>query len=70
MISIVSTHMMEDEYTKWISVKKDRIPDSNVIVRVKLTNGVETLDFVNEPINKGATISALSCNTLETCNNR
>ena len=51
MISIVGIHTMEDAYTKWISVK-DRIPDPNVIVRVKLTNGVETLDFVNEPINK------------------
>ena len=33
----------------WISVK-ERLPDCNVIVKVKLTNGTGALDFVNEPV--------------------
>lgn len=33
----------------WISVK-EKLPACNVIVKVRLTNGIESLDFVNEPI--------------------
>lgn len=33
----------------WISVK-EKLPECNVIVKVRLTNGTEALDFVNEPI--------------------
>ena len=38
-------------YDNWIDIKK-RLPQCNVIVKVKLTNGVEALDFVNKPIDK------------------
>ena len=33
----------------WISVDH-QLPECNVIVKVKLTNGIEALDFVNDPI--------------------
>lgn len=33
----------------WINVSQ-QLPECNVLVKVKLTNGTEALDFVNEPI--------------------
>ena len=33
----------------WISIK-EKLPECNIIVKVRLTNGTEALDFVNEPI--------------------
>lgn len=33
----------------WISIK-EKLPDFNILVKVKLTNDVELLDFVNEPL--------------------
>lgn len=35
----------------WIDVNEN-LPQCNVLVKVNLTNGVEALDFVNEPFNK------------------
>lgn len=33
----------------WISIKEN-LPACNMLVKVKLTNGTEALDFVNEPV--------------------
>lgn len=35
----------------WIDVNK-QLPPCNILVKVMLTNGVEALDFVNEPLNE------------------
>lgn len=35
----------------WISIK-EKLPACNVLVEVRLTNGTEAIDFVNEPIDK------------------
>ena len=35
----------------WISIKY-KLPEPNVIVKVKLTNGCEEFDFINTPFNK------------------
>lgn len=46
--------MYKEEYimkNEWIDVNKE-LPPINVLVKVLLTNGVEKLDFVNEPIDK------------------
>ena len=34
---------------EWIDIR-EKIPQPNVLVKVRLTNGVEAVDFVNEPI--------------------
>ena len=35
----------------WINVN-EKLPPCNILVKVILTNGVETLDFVNEPLDE------------------
>lgn len=36
---------------EWFSIK-DKLPEVNVLVKVRLTNETEAIDFVNEPIDE------------------
>lgn len=45
----VSDIVNKEKNLEWISVD-EKLPEPNIIVRVLLTNDIEALDFVNEPI--------------------
>jgi len=46
----LENHSLEISAQDWIDVK-EKLPPCNVLVKVILTNGIESFDFVNEPIN-------------------